>query len=107
MISLRKRVRVQYNFWTIFLCVCFLASCTSRHIPVQPREPLFAILQNDRWGYIDQTGKVIIPPQFLNKNDVAYYPSHFRFSEGLAPMIAPNGLWGYIDKTGKFFIKPQ
>ena len=51
-------------------------------------------------GYIDLSGKMVIPPQF---------PCALNFSEGLAPV---NGVfnvirrkWGYIDKTGKIVIE--
>jgi len=54
-----------------------------------------------KWGYIDNTGKVVITPQF----DEAWF-----FSEGLAPVRIgdeTSGKWGYIDKTGKFVVMPQ
>ena len=54
-------------------------------------------------GYIDMTGKVVIPLQFG-------YPAN-DFHEGLASVsteVAPDE-WktGFIDKTGKFVIQPQ
>jgi WG containing repeat len=52
-------------------------------------------------GYIDQTGKVVIQPQFV---------AAFSFSEGLAAAeVSENGAlkWGYIDKTGAWVIRPQ
>ena len=42
-------------------------------------------------GYIDWTGKVVIPPEYDGGGD---------FSEGFAA-VYKNGKWGYIDKTGK------
>lgn len=58
---------------------------------------LFPIDKNGKAGYIDHTGKVIIPPKF----DEAW-----QFSEGLAPARIGQD-WGYIDTTGRFIIKPQ
>lgn len=56
-----------------------------------------------KWGYYDESGKLIIP---------AVYDKAGSFSEGLAAvLVAPaNGtraLWGFIDKTGKTVIEPQ
>ena len=58
---------------------------------------LFLIKQNDKYGYIDKTGKVVIEPQYERASD---------FSEGLAA-IAVEKKWGYIDTTGKTVIEPQ
>lgn len=46
--------------------------------------------QNDKWGVIDFTGKVLIQPQF----DDALYPQ-----EGLA-VVAKDGKWGFVDQSG-------
>lgn len=51
----------------------------------------------NRWGFVDESGKPIIKPQF----DFAR-----NFSEGLAA-VKQGDLWGYIDRTGKFIIPPQ
>ena len=48
-------------------------------------------------GYIDKTGKIVIPPQF---------EGGLAFSEGLAN-VKIGTKFGYIDKSGKFIINPQ
>ena len=53
--------------------------------------------EEQKWGFIDKAGKMVIPPQFANVND---------FHEGLAA-ASVGDKWGYIDKTGKFVINPQ
>ncbi len=53
--------------------------------------------QEGLWGYIDKTGKEVIPCQFEEAQN---------FSEGLAA-VKVRGKWGYIDKTGKMVIEPQ
>ncbi len=58
---------------------------------------LFRIEQNGKVGFIDNTGKIIIKPQF---------DDGWGFDEGLAP-IRVGREWGYIDETGKIIIKPQ
>lgn len=56
-----------------------------------------------KWGFIDRTGKIVIPAQ---------YDFVDKFSEGLAAVLfkATDGrpsLWGYIDHTGKIVIQPM
>ena len=72
-------------------------------------EGLACIKVNDKYGYIDKTGKFVIEPQF----DFAQ-----NFSDGLA-LIAyekervyygvnvPYNICGYIDKKGKVVIQPK
>ena len=52
---------------------------------------------NDKWGYIDKTGREIIPIQYDNCD---------KFSEGIA-RVKLNYKWGYIDKTGREIIPIQ
>ena len=65
------------------------------------QEGLALVTAKHKSGFIDKSGKIVIPIQF------AYaYP----FSEGLAAAAIsdePNSLWGFIDKTGKWAIAPQ
>jgi hypothetical protein len=58
---------------------------------------LWPVEQGHKWGYIDKTGRVIIPCQF---------DSAANFSEGLAAVKIKEKI-GYIDVTGKFVIPPQ
>ncbi|MBE9577584.1 WG repeat-containing protein [Moraxella sp. K1664] len=60
-------------------------------------EGLASVEQNGKWGFIDNTGKVVIPVQY----DYVGY-----FSEGLAT-VKQNGKFGFIDKTGKVVIPVQ
>lgn len=54
-------------------------------------------IDNETYGFIDKTGKVIINPRFSTVED---------FAEGLA-IIEEETLKGYIDKTGNTIISPQ
>ena len=83
---------------------CLLTSLT-----IKAQDPdgerLFPIIQDNKIGYIDKTGKLVISPRFdkgfvneVNLNDV-------EFSDGLAA-VNVKGKWGYIDKTGTVVIKP-
>ncbi|HEU0137527.1 MAG TPA: WG repeat-containing protein, partial [Flavobacterium sp.] len=97
------------------------------------RQKLIPYEENEKWGYINDKGKIIIKPQFdeagkfseglalvsigLNKgfiNDKAEfiiepkYRCAFSFSEGVAPVAEDcRGSWGYIDKKGATVIEPR
>ena len=64
--------------------------------PADETGPLFDIENDGKHGYINQAGKMVIPPQYELGGD---------FSEGLSPENVGDK-WGYIDKTGKMVIPP-
>jgi len=68
-------------------------------------EDLLPFVQNGKMGYIDKTGKIIIPPQFDTSSFMGI-PDLSKFSEGLSPVKA-RGKVGYIDTSGKIVIAPQ
>jgi hypothetical protein len=53
-----------------------------------------------RFGFVDRSGSIVIPPTFLDASD---------FSEGLAAVRPESiqGKYGYIDKTGRTAIQPR
>lgn len=57
-------------------------------------EGLAPVCKDDKWGFIDKTGKVVIDYQF----DAAA-----SFSDGMA-LVAKNDKTGFIDKTGNIVI---
>ena len=59
-------------------------------------EGLATVRTDDGWGYVDATGRMVIPPQF----DAAG-----AFQGGLAPVRAL-GKRGYITRTGEFVLAP-
>jgi len=61
------------------------------------KSDLFPIHVTGKAGYIDHSGKIVIPLKF----DEAW-----PFSEDLAP-VCVNGDWGYIFRNGSFAIKRQ
>ena|SRR5919199_3777586 len=69
----------------------------------------FLIREGNRLGYIDQTGKVVIPPQFAGHESGAFSLHDaiaFGFHDGLAP-AKMGKQWGYINVSGQFVISPQ
>lgn len=58
--------------------------------------PLFKIKSNDnKWGYKDSSGKLIILPQYTDARE---------FAEGLAA-VCINGKWGFIDTASNLITK--
>jgi len=53
--------------------------------------------KSQKWGFIDTTGKLVIPMKFTWVS---------QFSDGLA-RVYDKGKWGFIDKTGAFVIPPR
>lgn len=60
------------------------------------KRTLYRIYENNRFGYIDTTGKVVIPPRYEEATD---------FVKGLA-IVRENGLFGYINQYGEYVIAP-
>jgi hypothetical protein len=69
---------------------------------------LAAVKIDGKWGFIDKTGQMVIPPHFDGEAD--FYSGFFAigptFSEGLAA-VKIDGKWGFINKSGQMVIQPQ
>jgi hypothetical protein len=71
-------------------------------------EGLAAVMEKDKWGFIDRSGQFVIQPQFSQINNsgiVGLGP--VLFAGGLAPVADETGLFGYIDQKGQFVIEPR
>jgi len=66
-------------------------------VPQDP-EALFRIFKQDKWGYMDNTGRIVIKPVF---DTVAE-----QFREGRAWVQLDHG-HGFIDPTGRIVIQPH
>ena len=66
-------------------------------VNAQEGERLYRIRVQDRYGFIDKTGKVVVEPQYERAGE---------FSEGFAWVVAKDGKYGYIDVSGRFAIRP-
>ena len=58
--------------------------------------------ENNKRGYINKNGVIVIPPQFPNKSR---YPIDCTFSEGIASFNL-NGKIGFINNSGKVIVNP-
>jgi hypothetical protein len=58
---------------------------------------LFAVEKNQKWGFADINGKLVIPCQFSKVKSII---------DGYAA-VCLNNKWGVIDSKGKFIILPQ
>lgn len=58
----------------------------------------FLVKQNEKWGWIDKTGKPTIDAQFDDASP---------FFDGELAVVKQNGLYGYIDKKGSIKIDFQ
>lgn len=63
-----------------------------------PGEGLIPFSQQSKWGFVSDTGELVIPFTFDGLN---------RFSEGKAAARGPDELIGVIDKTGHWLIHPS
>jgi WG containing repeat len=82
--------------------LCFLvllAALLSPALCAQASAPrrLFQVEQDGKWGFIDSSGKLVIPFKFSKTES---------FAEGLAA-VQYRGKWGYIDESGAFSIASQ
>lgn len=84
----------------IFTLTKLFATATALVLALSPTifgRELHPYLQHSKWGFIDDTGKVIVPAQYKNYGEL---------SEGL--IAVHNGeKWGFIDTTGKVVIDFQ
>ena len=67
---------------------------TILNVSLNGQELLPKMNSNEKWGYVDEKGKMVIFYKFEEAN---------YFYEELAAVML-NGKWGYIDKTGKEII---
>ena len=57
----------------------------------------FRVMVNNRIGYINNKGEIVIKPVYINGAN---------FSDGVAA-VRKNGLYGFIDINGNYILKPQ
>ena len=61
-------------------------------------------LMKEKWGFIDASGKVIIPITLLGATNPM---EPFLFMKGLVACYVAEGVWGYVNRTGKVVWKSK
>src|SRR5215467_1638725 len=79
------------------LFLAFIQLVVAASHPERRTAPLFIVYKEDRCGFIDRTGKVVVPLTFSSCED---------FSEDYAP-VEVGSKWGFIDRNGELTIAPQ
>jgi hypothetical protein len=77
--------------------ISLLSPETMSGLAGQDLQPLPMPISEQKWGFVDQQGNVVIPPQF---------ETTAGFAEGLAP-VQQEGKWGAINNKGEFVIPLQ
>ena len=86
-------MRIRFGF--VALCLwCVLTSTATAVGQASDSSPRFPVHLNNKYGYIDQQGHVVIQPRFDRVT---------HFSEDLAAVIE-NSYWDFIDKSGRVVI---
>lgn len=118
----------------IFVLIGTVSLAENHYIQIEPFSEGFAAVQNEDelWGYIDQTAKLVIPCEWkkagpftngiasvkkgykygcINRNGELIIPcvwdgyTTLSFSEGLAPVQKDEYLWGYVDLKGDVVVE--
>ncbi len=100
---MRRSIKQVFFIGILFVLFFILTGCGSRPIYFMSSPPLLygmegsddsllVIQQNDKFGYADATGKIVIKPQYLYARP---------FHDGVAAVKGTQGKFGYIDKTGR------
>ncbi len=84
--------------WTVLILVIVSRCLLAAPAPAPDGAGLYRIEENGKWGFIDSTGRMVIP--------ATYDDSFYEFSEGLAA-VQVGKKWGYIDAVGRMVIAPQ
>jgi hypothetical protein len=79
--------------------------------PDFPREGLFRIVVEDKIGFSNLDGEIVVPPVYdmvlpFNEGVAAYCENCGTDRSGMSAQWS-NGTWGFIDKTGEVIIKAQ
>ena len=64
---------------------------------------LARVEKNDKYGFIDKTGKVVIPLEYDDAWNFKEGLAQYDFKEGLAK-VKKDDKWGRIDTTGKVVV---
>jgi hypothetical protein len=70
-------------------------------------EGLIAVKVENKWGFMNTQGQIVIAPQFDPDEDNYREDVYFGVFFGELALVRLNGKWGYINRVGKFVIPPR
>ncbi|MBK9154651.1 MAG: WG repeat-containing protein [Chloracidobacterium sp.] len=93
-------VRFRNGLFLIAFSTIFLLGLIPAFAQAVDGDDLFVVIVDNKRGYIDRTGKIVIQPKWARANN---------FSEGLAVVASDEDGYkeGYIDTSGKVVVEPQ
>ncbi len=111
---------------THVLCFLLLLATWSSFSHASGGDEPLVIVQDGKYGYIDHTGKILIPPQFIWAEDfwrglgTVYVCGRYASidssgnllplriaAEGRLEPWEKGGKWGFVDSSGTFKVDPQ
>jgi hypothetical protein len=89
-------MKTKYCLFIVISNILIMSGCnkTAAIIPLSSNLILHPVIKDSKYGYIDNSGSMVIPPQFDRASN---------FSQGLAS-IENNGKWSYINESGEIVI---
>ena len=95
----------------LLLVLCISSVVITSHAQDETRE-LLPVRTGGKWGYIDNTGEVVIQPQYdlgsPFRNGVAAVAfGRYSTDNPDSHIVSLGDKWGYIDKSGKFIWQPS
>ena len=87
---------------------CLLACLFGLTAAAEAGKPLYAVEDvNEKWGYIDSEGSLVIPFSFSYADDFrGDYALVRQFPDG-TNIYEEDGFYGIIDQTGGFILPPE
>jgi len=89
-------MNTKYILLSIFCLLIVACSKVESEVKIKP-DKIYSISVNDKWGFIDKTGKVVVEPR---------YDLIDEFNDGYAAVFQGSKM-GFIDLTGNLVIEPQ
>ena len=96
---MQQKLKQGRHFQGLTVVVLLVALTLGQGLPPESwaAARLIPVSRDKKFGYMDQTGRMVIHPRFDGVGE---------FSEGLAHVLI-GGKTGYIDESGKMVIPPQ
>ena len=100
-VSMFYKISFSSLIYITIACSCGDAQTKSATILMESSETnqaLFPFIDKGKWGYMNRSLSVIIPPSFLSASD---------FKDDRAVVSKDGKTYGFIDREGNFAVQPQ